>query len=61
MSFSAIAVLFTLTVPLEISDDLHTPELFVRAEAVLLLLSTIAPEVPLPTADELVEDYLSCL
>jgi hypothetical protein len=58
---SAISVLFTLTVPLEISDDLHTPELFERANKFLLLLSKIAPEVPLPTADELVENYLGCL
>ena len=57
----AISVLFTLTVPLEISDDLHTPELFERADKFLLLLSKIAPEVPLPSADELVEDYLGCL
>jgi hypothetical protein len=56
---SAISVLFTLTVPLEISDDLHTPELFERADKFLLLLSKIAPEVPLPTADELVEDFLN--
>ena len=61
MILPELALLFAFTVPLEISDDLHTPELFVRAEAVLLLLSMIAPEVPLPTADELVEDYLGCL
>jgi len=61
MILPELALLFAFTVPLDISDDLHTPELFVRAEAVLLLLSMIAPEVPLPTADELVEDYLSCL
>lgn len=57
----AISVLFTLTVPLEISDDLHTPELFERADKFLLLLSKIAPKVPLPTAEELAEDFLNRL
>ena len=61
MIFPAISELFTRTVPLDISDDLHTPEIFEAADKFLLLLSRIAPEVPLPTADELVEDYLDCL
>ena len=55
----AISILFTLTVPLEISDDLHTPELFERADKFLLLLSKIAPYTPLPTAEELAEDFLN--
>ena len=58
---SAISVLFAATVPLNISDDLHTPEIFEKADSFLRLLSRIAPEVPLPTADELVEDYLDFL
>jgi len=57
----AISALFAATVPLDISDDLHTPELFEKADNFLILLSIIAPEVPLPTADELVEDYLGSL
>lgn len=61
MSFSAIAVLFTLTVPLDISDDLHTPEIFETADTFLQLLSTIAPYTPLPTAEELTEYYLNRL
>lgn len=61
MSFSAIAVLFTLTVPLDISDDLHTPEIFATADTFLQLLSTIAPEVPLPSAEELTVYFLNRL
>jgi hypothetical protein len=61
MIFSALSDLFLCTVPLEISDDLHTPEIFEKADKFLLLLSRIAPEVPLPTAEELTEDFLSRL
>ena len=61
MIFPALSDLFLCTVPLEISDDLHTPEILEKADKFLLLLSKIAPYTPLPTAEELTEDFLNRL
>lgn len=53
--------LFASTVPADIEDDLHANEIIIHADKFLQLLSKIAPDVPLPSAEELTIDFLNRL
>lgn len=59
MIFPALSDLFFGFVPLGISDDLHADAIIETANDFLKLLSKIAPYTPLPTAEELAEDFLN--
>jgi len=61
MIFPALSDLFFGFVPSGISDDLHTDAIIETANDFLKLLSKIAPYTPLPTAEELTEDFLNRL